>query len=133
MGGAGWLPWGALLLDASRQQAAKPTILSTRDWTSLSSWATEAKRAVIWPKPGGFSSVRPARPRVFPVAQYARGHLAICRAEAVGVIVSHRWRFVYIGLPKTASTALHHWLSQPAFCERRWPLTGKISIRLSFH
>jgi hypothetical protein len=36
------------------------------------------------------------------------------------MIVSHRWRFVYIGPPKTASTALHHWLSQPAFCEKRW-------------
>ena len=34
------------------------------------------------------------------------------------MIISHRWRFVYIGPPKTASTALHHWLSQPAFCER---------------
>jgi len=36
------------------------------------------------------------------------------------VIISHRWRFVYIGPPKTASTALHHWLSQPAFCAERW-------------
>jgi len=36
------------------------------------------------------------------------------------MIVSHRWRFVYIGPPKTASTALHRWLSQPAFCARRW-------------
>lgn len=36
------------------------------------------------------------------------------------MIVSHRWRFVYIGPPKTASTALHRWLSQPAFCPKRW-------------
>jgi len=36
------------------------------------------------------------------------------------VIISHRWRFVYIGPPKTASTALHRWLSQPAFCPKRW-------------
>jgi len=36
------------------------------------------------------------------------------------VIISHRWRFVYVGPPKTASTTLHHWLSQPAFCDQRW-------------
>ncbi len=36
------------------------------------------------------------------------------------MIISHRWRFVYIGPPKTASTALHRWLSQPAFCPERW-------------
>jgi len=36
------------------------------------------------------------------------------------VIISHRWRFVYVGPPKTASTTLHHWLSQPAFCDERW-------------
>jgi len=36
------------------------------------------------------------------------------------MIISHRWRFVYVGPPKTASTTLHHWLSQPAFCDQRW-------------
>jgi len=36
------------------------------------------------------------------------------------MIISHRWRFVYVGPPKTASTTLHHWLSQPAFCDERW-------------
>lgn len=36
------------------------------------------------------------------------------------MIISHRHRFVYLGPPKTASTTLHHWLSQPAFCDHRW-------------
>jgi hypothetical protein len=36
------------------------------------------------------------------------------------VIISHRWRFVYVGPPKTASTTLHYWLSQPALCDERW-------------
>ncbi len=36
------------------------------------------------------------------------------------MIISHRCRFVYLGPPKAASTALHHWLSQPAFCDERW-------------
>jgi len=36
------------------------------------------------------------------------------------MIISHRWQFVYLGPPKTASTTLHRWLSQPAFCESRW-------------
>lgn len=36
------------------------------------------------------------------------------------MIVSHKLRFVYIGPPKTASTTLHWWLSQPALCDSRW-------------
>lgn len=36
------------------------------------------------------------------------------------MIISHRWKFVYVAAPKTGSTALHAWLSQPAFCETRW-------------
>jgi hypothetical protein len=36
------------------------------------------------------------------------------------MIISHRWRFVYVGPPKTASTTLHHWLSQPTLCDQRW-------------
>ena len=36
------------------------------------------------------------------------------------MIVSRKRRFVYISPPRTASTTLHRWLSQPALCEVRW-------------
>jgi len=36
------------------------------------------------------------------------------------MIISHRCRFVYLSPPKTASTSLHHWLSQPSFRVQRW-------------
>jgi hypothetical protein len=36
------------------------------------------------------------------------------------LIISKRHRFVYLAPPKTASTTLHRWLSQPAFCDERW-------------
>lgn len=38
------------------------------------------------------------------------------------MIICHARRFVYLGPPKCASTSLHEWLSQPAFCERRFSL-----------
>lgn len=36
------------------------------------------------------------------------------------MIVSYHRSFVYIGPPKTASTTLHKWLTQPALRVRRW-------------
>ena len=36
------------------------------------------------------------------------------------MIVCDRYQFIYVGLPKTASTSLHHWLSQPGLCPVRW-------------
>ncbi len=36
------------------------------------------------------------------------------------MLISHLRRFVYVGPPRTASTALHAWLSQPALCEARY-------------
>ncbi len=36
------------------------------------------------------------------------------------MIVSFLRQFVYLGPPKTASTSLHHWLSEPPLCETRW-------------
>lgn len=36
------------------------------------------------------------------------------------MIVSHLRQFLYFGPPKTATTSLHRWLSQPLFCRRRW-------------
>ena len=41
------------------------------------------------------------------------------------MIVSRKRRFIYIGPPKTATTTLHHWLSQPALCESRWDPKGQ--------
>ena len=41
------------------------------------------------------------------------------------MIVCPRYRFVYLGPPKTASTSLHHWLSQAAFCATRWSPAGR--------
>ena len=41
------------------------------------------------------------------------------------MIVSRLRRFVYLGPPKTASTSLHVWLSQPLLCDREWsPASG---------
>lgn len=40
------------------------------------------------------------------------------------MIVSYLRRFVYVGPPKTASTSLHRWLSQPLLCERAWTAKG---------
>ncbi len=36
------------------------------------------------------------------------------------MIVSFLRHFVYLGPPKTASTSLHQWLSQPRLCDTRW-------------
>ncbi|HUY92487.1 MAG TPA: sulfotransferase family 2 domain-containing protein [Pirellulales bacterium] len=36
------------------------------------------------------------------------------------MIVSFLRRFVYFGPPKTASTSLHEWLSQPLLCDQPW-------------
>jgi len=36
------------------------------------------------------------------------------------VLVSHKREFVYVAPPRTASTTLHRWLSQPPLCETRW-------------
>jgi hypothetical protein len=36
------------------------------------------------------------------------------------MIISDKWKFVYYGLPRTGSTALHHWLTQPALCDTPW-------------
>jgi hypothetical protein len=36
------------------------------------------------------------------------------------MIVSFLRQFAYVGPPKTASTSLHEWLSQPLLCERLW-------------
>ncbi len=39
------------------------------------------------------------------------------------MIVSHASRFVFYAPPKTASSTLHEWLSQPAFCPDRYVAT----------
>lgn len=36
------------------------------------------------------------------------------------MIISHARKFVYYGPPKTASTSLHYWLSQPTLCTEKW-------------
>lgn len=41
------------------------------------------------------------------------------------MIVCDRYQFIYVGPPKTASTSLHHWLSQPGLCPVRWTPEGQ--------
>jgi len=37
------------------------------------------------------------------------------------MIVSHSYKFVIVGPPKTASTTLHQWLIAPPFCDHHYP------------
>jgi len=41
------------------------------------------------------------------------------------MIINHDHRFVYIGLPKTASTTMHRWLTQPALSPAPWTPEGQ--------
>ncbi len=63
------------------------------------------KSRVVRPEPERVPSDRRANQGIPCVAQHARGHVVARSAGAVRAIVSRRWRSVYIGPSKTASTA----------------------------